>query len=69
MPGSGTENRYVKSPPGPMFAVAGSVPSISLRSAMPCQCTDVGSPRRLVTETTISSPTVARISGPGMVLP
>src|SRR6516164_796324 len=52
-----------------MFGVAGSAPTISLRSVMPCQCTDVGLSSRFETATTSSSPMRARISGPGMVLP
>ena len=59
----------MKSWPAGMFGVAGSTPSMSLRSAIPCQCTDVGSLSRLWTVIASSSPMLARISGPGMVLP
>src|SRR5262245_66389923 len=40
-------------------------PSMSLRSATPCQCTLVEAGSRLSTSTRIRSPARARISGPG----
>ena len=52
-----------------MFGPPGAAPSMSLRTAMPCQCTDVGCSRRLARVTASSSPTLARISGPGTPVP
>ena len=45
--------------------VTPGTPSMSLRSAMPCQWTLVSSGSRLSTATRSRSPAVARISGPG----
>ncbi|SKT63643.1 Uncharacterised protein [Mycobacteroides abscessus subsp. abscessus] len=57
----------------PAAAICGCVrsgtPSMSLRNAIPCQCTVVGAGSPLATATRSTSPLRARIVGPGIWSP
>ena len=63
-------NVYSNAPPAAIGSwVTPSTPSMSLRSAMPCQCTLVSLGSWLSTVTRSRSPAVARIRGPGTLSP
>lgn len=57
----------MKLAPGRMGCWVTRVPSMSLRSATPCQCTLVGCGIRLVNVARTVSPLFTRITGPGTV--